>query len=114
MVERLGTKSTKIKYEENGFEIEEKFTKTLDHKKALELICQVAKQHQFIGIGHRVVHGGDRFQESVRIDEEVRKEIEQLSDLAPLHNPVNLLGIEHLQTLYPGWSFKLALVHTLV
>ena len=99
----MGTNSTKMRYKEKGPEIKKTFTKTLNHENALEIICQIARRHQFVGIGHRVVHGGDRFVDSVRIDEKVRKEIGQLSDLAPLHNPVNLLGIEHLQKIFPGF-----------
>jgi acetate kinase len=44
-------------------------------------------------VGHRVVHGGERFTHSVRVDEKVRRELEDLIDLAPLHNPHNLRGI---------------------
>lgn len=44
-------------------------------------------------VGHRVVHGGERFTHSVRVDEQVRRELEDLIDLAPLHNPHNLRGI---------------------
>ena len=44
-------------------------------------------------VGHRVVHGGERFQRSVRIDDEVLRGIEDMIDLAPLHNPANLRGI---------------------
>ncbi len=52
-------------------------------------------------IGHRVVHGGTRFSEAVIIDSEVQAAIEQLSDLAPLHNPAALAGIETTAQLYP-------------
>src|SRR5712691_5780893 len=52
-------------------------------------------------IGHRVVHGGPRFSEAVIIDSEVQAAIEQLSDLAPLHNPAALAGIETTAQLYP-------------
>jgi acetate kinase len=44
-------------------------------------------------VGHRVVHGGERFSHSIRIDDDVRRELEELIDLAPLHNPHNLRGI---------------------
>lgn len=53
-------------------------------------ITQVA---QIEAVGHRVVHGGERFSQSIRIDDEVRVELEELIDLAPLHNPHNLAGI---------------------
>jgi acetate kinase len=52
-------------------------------------------------IGHRVVHGGDRSQ-SCWVDDEVKAEIQRLSEFAPLHNPVNLAGIELAEQLFPG------------
>jgi acetate kinase len=53
-------------------------------------------------IGHRVVHGGEHFTKSVLIDDTVIKKIEELSQLAPLHNPANLAGIAALIKLIPG------------
>ncbi len=54
------------------------------------------------GVGHRVVHGGDRFSGSVFIDDDVLKAVEDLCYLAPLHNPVNLAGIRACLHLLPG------------
>jgi acetate kinase len=54
------------------------------------------------GVGHRVVHGGERFYQSVLIDDEVEKTIEECIELAPLHNPPNLLGIRSCKRLLPG------------
>ena len=54
------------------------------------------------GIGHRVVHGGERFSASVVIDPEVIGAIEEASELAPLHNPPNLTGIREAERLLPG------------
>ncbi len=53
-------------------------------------------------IGHRVVHGGERFAKSVIIDDEVVAAIEECNDLAPLHNPANLVGIAACQAIMPG------------
>jgi len=53
------------------------------------------------GIGHRVVHGGEHFRSSVRVDEKVRKILEDLKKLAPLHNPPNLEGIDICSELLP-------------
>ncbi len=73
-----------------------------DHKEALKIILKalVDKDHGVIesldeihAIGHRVAHGGEKFSGSVIINEEVIKEIEACNDLAPLHNPANLMGI---------------------
>lgn len=57
---------------------------------------------QLAAIGHRVVHGGERFHASVRIDARVREAIRELSPLAPLHNPANLIGIEVCGEAFPG------------
>ncbi|MFZ3578220.1 acetate kinase [Virgibacillus sp. DJP39] len=53
-------------------------------------------------IGHRVVHGGERFTDSAVITEEVMKEIDEVSELAPLHNPANLTGIRAFQEILPN------------
>ena len=53
-------------------------------------------------VGHRVVHGGERFSEGVVIDDEVLREIETLNPLAPLHNPVNLAGIQAARRIFPA------------
>ena len=53
-------------------------------------------------VGHRVVHGGEKFNKSVLITPEVKAEIEQCVDLAPLHNPANLKGIEAIEKTLPG------------
>ncbi len=54
------------------------------------------------GIGHRVVHGGEQYSESVIIDQEVIRAIEVNCELAPLHNPANLTGIKEAETIFPG------------
>jgi len=71
----------------------------LDHAAALDRIAGLAADvagdgSDLLGIGHRVVHGGDAFREPCLIDEPVIEAIRRLSSLAPLHNPANLLGIE--------------------
>jgi acetate kinase len=57
---------------------------------------------ELLGIGHRVVHGGEAFREPALIDEKVMETIRELIPLAPLHNPANLLGIEATQRVFPG------------
>ncbi|MGB5445100.1 MAG: acetate kinase [Psychromonas sp.] len=56
---------------------------------------------QFAAVGHRIVHGGEKFTESVIIDEEVLEGIEACSSLAPLHNPAHVLGIKAAQAAFP-------------
>ena len=63
----------------------------------------VVKSLDEIGaVGHRVVHGGEKFASSVVITEEVKAAIEECNDLAPLHNPANLIGIDACEKLMPG------------
>jgi acetate kinase len=57
---------------------------------------------EIMAVGHRVVQGGERFQKSVLIDEDVKKAIETYSELAPLHNPANLKGIQSVDKILPG------------
>ena len=82
---------------------DEKVTDTLNipnHEVAVELLLEKLIQHKIInsfdeidGVGHRVVHGGETFSESVLITDEVIEELDKLSELAPLHNPANITGI---------------------
>ena len=53
-------------------------------------------------VGHRVVHGGEKFASSVVITDEVMKAIEECNDLAPLHNPANLIGINSCKEIMPN------------
>ncbi|MDY4011140.1 MAG: acetate kinase, partial [Fusobacterium gastrosuis] len=81
------------------------------HKEALELVIShltdkeigvIASVNEVDAIGHRVVHGGEEFAKSVLLNEEVLKAIEANNDLAPLHNPANLMGIRTCMELMPG------------
>lgn len=76
------------------------------HQEALEfalpkLLERLPQGQKISGVGHRVVHGGDEFTHSVRIDEHVERTIEQLASIAPLHNPVNLAGIRAARSILP-------------
>lgn len=82
-----------------------------DHEVAIKMVLEALtdKQHGVIddlseidAIGHRVVHGGEKFASSVVIDDEVMKAIEECNPLAPLHNPANLIGIRACQAIMPG------------
>jgi acetate kinase len=76
-----------------------------DHFGALEImlpgILAMVGEAEIVGVGHRVVHGGARFVEPVRIDDDMETAIDELSSLAPLHNPVNLAGIRAARRLLP-------------
>lgn len=77
-----------------------------NHQKALESIVSLLQsmftELKLSGIGHRVVHGGELFSAAALINQSVTDRIEELSPLAPLHNPANLLGIQAFQKLCPA------------
>lgn len=82
-----------------------------NHEAAIKMVLEalidsnhgVIKTLSEIGaVGHRVVHGGEKFASSVVITDEVIKAIEECNDLAPLHNPANLIGIRACQAIMPG------------
>jgi acetate kinase len=82
-----------------------------DHRSALQLIMEVLTDSkegaiknlsEISAVGHRVVHGGEKFKSSVLINEEVLDAIKSVQDLAPLHNPHNIAGIEAAQEIFPN------------
>ncbi|MGN0425137.1 MAG: acetate kinase [Acetatifactor sp.] len=111
LCERIAIDGSMITYTPAGGEKEKREVPMKDHTDAIRLVLEaltnektgVVKDLGEIGaVGHRVVHGGERFAQSVIIDEDVIKAIEEVSDLAPLHNPANLIGIRACQKLMPG------------
>ncbi|WPK11236.1 acetate kinase [Lysinibacillus louembei] len=79
-----------------------------DHTVAVQMLLAklitngiVQSLDEIDGVGHRVVHGGEKFNDSVIIDDMVLAEIEELSDLAPLHNPANIIGIHAFHKVLP-------------
>lgn len=108
LAERIGMDNGvfTMNYEGNKEVVDAHFN---DHRDAVKLMLSQLKRFKVIdsveeinGTGHRVVHGGEIYDDSVIIDDETIKNIEQLSELAPLHNPPNLMGIEAFQTLLPN------------
>ena len=111
IVEKIGMKGSFLKHEkESGQKVMLK-GEILDHIIGIEYILGVlsSAKHGCItsldeinAVGHRVVHGGEKFSESVLITDEVIQVLEKFIELAPLHNPPNLKGIYALQSLVPG------------
>ncbi len=111
VLEKVGMKGSKMKHKkQNGDKVSFE-GEILDHQSGIEYILGVliSKKHGCIkkledieAVGHRVVHGGERFNTSVFISDEVVKEIENCIDLAPLHNPPNLKGIYAMKALLPN------------
>ncbi|MCY8937567.1 acetate kinase [Peribacillus frigoritolerans] len=100
IVERIGLKNSAFTLSVEG----ENVSETVDipnHEVAVGLLLKKLIDHRIIdsfeeidGVGHRVVHGGEVFSDSVLITEDVIEEIEKLAELAPLHNPANITGIQ--------------------
>ncbi|MBO9131193.1 acetate kinase [Bacillus sp. 165] len=108
LVERIGLKDSVFTISVN----DEKQTEVLDipdHAVAVKMLLQkltdtgiIKSLDEINGIGHRVVHGGEKFHDSALITDEVLDEIESLNDLAPLHNPANIVGIKAFQEVLPN------------
>lgn len=108
LVERIGLDDAVFTIEVND-EKDKTVTEIPNHEKAVEILVDKLQKTGVIesldeieGIGHRVVHGGERFSDSALVTEEVLQEIEEVSELAPLHNPANLTGIRAFQEILPN------------
>ncbi|HKK95785.1 MAG TPA: acetate kinase [Anaerovoracaceae bacterium] len=111
LVERIGMEGSVISHTKTG---EDKVTTEIpmkSHKDAIACVlesivdpeCGIVKNMNEIGaVGHRVVHAGEKYSKSVLIDDEVRKELEACIELAPLHNPPNIMGIDACKELMPN------------
>lgn len=109
--ERIGIDGSMITYSPAGGEKEKNVTPMPDHTEAIRLVLEaltnpktgVVKHLDEIGaVGHRIVHGGEKFAEATIITDEVIAAIEECNDLAPLHNPANLIGINACRILMPN------------
>ncbi|MDR2903482.1 MAG: acetate kinase [Clostridiales bacterium] len=111
LCERIGIEGSKLKHSPDGKEdfVSEKPMK--DHSDAVQMVMDalvdpahgvLKSTDEINAVGHRVVHGGEFFSGSVVITDEVVKAIEACSDLAPLHNPPNLIGIKACEKIMPG------------
>lgn len=108
LIERIGIKDSIFTIEVNGEKIKD-VKDIKDHEEAINIMLDSCKQHGIIddindiaGTGHRVVHGGELFPTSALVTDKVEEQIESLSELAPLHNPANLMGIRAFRKLLPN------------
>ena len=108
--ERIGIEGSMITYAPENGEKEKTVTPMPDHTEAIRLVLEaltnpgtgvVDKLDEIGAVGHRVVHGGEKFAQSVVINDEVLAAVEECNDLAPLHNPANLIGINACRKLMP-------------
>ncbi|MFA4905863.1 MAG: acetate kinase [Candidatus Margulisiibacteriota bacterium] len=100
-VERIGIAGSFIKHECPGAEPSIENRDCPNHETALKLIMEKINTIEIHAVGHRVVHGGEKFKSSVKITPEVLEAIKAVQDLAPLHNPPNIAGIVAAQMLLP-------------
>jgi acetate kinase len=111
IVEKIGLKGSFLKNERFDGDKVKLEGEILDHQTGIEYLLglMVSKKRGVIkslneidAVGHRLVHGGERFQGSCYLDDETIKGVEDCSDLAPLHNPANLKGIYAMKTVLPN------------
>lgn len=110
LVERIGMDGSVLTHKVNGekYEIKEAMK---DHKDAIKLVLDaltnnehgvISDMSEISSVGHRVVHGGEKYANSVLIDDDVMKSLEECIKLAPLHNPPNIIGINACKALMPN------------
>jgi len=111
LCDRIGIDNSVLKHTKTGSDpvIIEKDMK--NHKEAIQQVISaltdeeigvIKDMSEISAVGHRIVHGGEKFHDSVLIDEKVIEAIRECIDLAPLHNPPNIIGIEACQHIMPG------------
>ena len=110
LCERIGIEGSKLTHKANGKEmvIEQSMPA---HTEAIKLVMQalvdpeygvIKDTKEISAVGHRVLHGGKVYSDSIVVDEDVKRVIRECFDLGPLHNPANLMGIEACEAAMPG------------
>jgi acetate kinase len=125
-VERIGMDTAIVSHEPADRPEAREVSEILDHKAAFRKVVQmlIHPEHGVLetitdidAVGHRVVHGGEAFSQSVLVDEPVKDQIKRLFDLAPLHNPAHMMGIlaveSHLPTVAQAVVFDTAFHQTM-
>ena len=109
LCERIGIEGSRLKHEGTKEYVAESYMPT--HTEAIQMVIDalldgehgvISSIDEVNAVGHRVVHGGEHFSSSVLISDAVKNALEECSDLAPLHNPPNLIGINACEKLLPG------------
>ncbi|MBQ7725346.1 MAG: acetate kinase [Lachnospiraceae bacterium] len=111
LCERIGIDGSAIEYKKGDGEKIVTKVEMKDHTDAVNEVIKkltdkdtgvVASLSEIDAVGHRLVHGGEKFASSVRITEEVIAAVEECNDLAPLHNPANIIGVRACEKVMPG------------
>lgn len=107
LVERIGLPEAVFTFEVD--EKDKQITDIPNHEVAVKLLLDkltssgvIQSLEEINAVGHRIVHGGEKFNDSVLITEQVIKDIEEVSELAPLHNPANLTGVHAFKEVLPN------------
>ncbi len=105
--EKIGIEGSFYTIKYNGNK-DKKEVELSNHTDAVKILLEELKNYKVIksydeidGVGHRIVHGGDKYTESVLINEDILKTVEKLVPLAPLHNPANLVGVRSFMEVLP-------------
>lgn len=108
LIERIGIESPRVTIKDGSGIVYQDDVNVANHKDAVELLVHlllklniVASYDEIAGVGHRVVAGGEYFDHSVVINDDVKKKITELEEFAPLHNPANLVGINAFEKVLP-------------
>lgn len=111
LCERIGINGSAITHQPEGKEKVTTEVEMQNHTQAVQYVIEkltdkevgvIASLDEIDAVGHRVVHGGEKFASSVVITDEIIKAIEECNDLAPLHNPANLIGINSCKEIMPN------------
>lgn len=111
LCERIAINGSRIVYQKAGCDKTKTEAPMPTHTEAIALVIQaltdpetgvIKDMNEIDAVGHRIVHGGEKFAQATILNDEVLKAIEECSDLAPLHNPANLIGIEACKSLMPN------------
>ena len=111
LCERIGIEGSSVTHQKAGEGKKTEAVLMKDHTDAVKVVIEkltdpaegvIASLKEIDAVGHRIVHGGEKFKGSVVIDDSVLEAIAECNDLAPLHNPANLIGIKSCQRVMPG------------
>ena len=111
LCERIGIEGSKLTHKPAGKDTLEKVEPMPDHQVAVKLVLDalqdatygvISNVNEISAIGHRVLHAGMHYSESIVVNEDVKKVVRECFDLGPLHNPANLIGIEACEAAMPG------------
>ena len=111
LCERIGIEGSSVTHQKAGEGKKTEAVLMKDHTDAVKVVIEkltdpaegvIASLKEIDAVGHRIVHGGEKFKGSVVIDDSVLEAIAECNDLAPLHNPANLIGIRSCQRVMPG------------